>query len=186
VVGHKQSDCAQHPCPDSRGVSGLDGGDAETVYAPFLNGKPWPRFPVVAYVETESNVWVHPLAPKRFPTVTEIHDPDSDSTTTLIHFPDGRQFKTVNAFTNQFVVWPFLSAVYSVDFNGDGKPDFVAVKAGSGWTTGNNAYPSGNANRPKKYPDHKHVTFQSRIVFRAIPIGGNSVSLQIIPECRSN
>ena len=50
-------------------------------FAPFLNGKPWPPFPVVAYRETASNIWVHPLALKQFPTVTEIHDPDSDFTT---------------------------------------------------------------------------------------------------------
>jgi hypothetical protein len=97
-------------------------------YAPFLNGKPWPRFPVVAYVETASNIWVHPLAPKRFATVTEIHEPDSDFTTVLIQFPDGRRFKTYN----EFVLGPYLSAVYCGDFNNDGRPDFVAVKPGSG------------------------------------------------------
>jgi len=97
-------------------------------YSPFLNGKPWPRFPVVAYVESASNIWVHPLAPKQCPTVTESHDPDSDFTTVVIQFPDGRRFKTYN----EFVLGPYLSAVYSGDFNGDGKPDFVAVKPGSG------------------------------------------------------
>jgi len=97
-------------------------------YSPFLNGKPWPRFPVVAYVEKASNIWVHPLAPKRFPTVTEIHEPDSDFTTVVIQFPDGRRFKTYN----EFVLGPYLSAVFSGDFNGDGRPDFLAVKPGSG------------------------------------------------------
>ena len=101
-------------------------------YAPFLSGKPWPRFPVVTYVESASNIWIHPLNPKRFPTVTEVHDPDSDSTTTLIQFPDGRRFESVNTFTNEFMIWPFLSVVHSGDFNGDGKPDFVMVKPGSG------------------------------------------------------
>jgi hypothetical protein len=97
-------------------------------YSPFLNGKPWPRFPVVAFVETASNIWVHPLTPKWFPTVREIHDPDSDFTTVVIQFPDGRRFKTYN----EFVLGPYLSAVYCGNFNRDGKPDFVAVKPGSG------------------------------------------------------
>jgi len=97
-------------------------------YTPFLNGKPWPRFPVVAYVEGASNIWVHPQAPQRFPTVTETHDPDSDFTTAVIQFPDGRRYKTYN----EFVLGPHLSAVHCGDFNADGKPDFVAVKPGSG------------------------------------------------------
>lgn len=97
-------------------------------YVPFLNGKPWPRFPVVAYVEGASNIWVHPSAPKAYPTVTETHEADSDFTTVVIQFPDGRRFKTYN----NPVLGPYLSAVYCADFNGDGKPDFVAVKPGSG------------------------------------------------------
>ena len=97
-------------------------------YSPFLNGKPWPRFPVIAYVEAPSNVWFHPLAPKQYPTVTETHDADADFTTVVIQFPDGRRFKTYN----EFVLGPYLSAVYCGDFNGDGRPDFVAVKPGSG------------------------------------------------------
>lgn len=97
-------------------------------YTPFLNGKPWPRFPAVGFVETASNIWVHPLAPKQYPTVTEVHDPDSDFTTVVLKFPDGRRFKTYN----EFVLGPYLSAVYCGDFNADGKPDFVAVKPGSG------------------------------------------------------
>src|SRR5437016_11911552 len=36
-------------------------------YMPRLNGQPWPRVPVIAYVETKSNIWVHPSAPHRFP-----------------------------------------------------------------------------------------------------------------------
>jgi hypothetical protein len=97
-------------------------------YSPFLNGKPWPRFPVVAYVETASNIWVHPSAPKAYPTVTEIHEADSDFTTVVIQFPDGRRFKTLN----ELVLGPCLAGVYCGDFNGDGRPDFVAVKQGSG------------------------------------------------------
>jgi hypothetical protein len=97
-------------------------------YIPFLNAKPWPRFLVVAYVETVSNIWVHPVTPTRFPTVTETHDKETDFTTVVIQFPDGRRCKTYN----QFVLGPYFSAVYSGDFNADGKPDFVAVKPGSG------------------------------------------------------
>jgi len=97
-------------------------------YSPFLNGKPWPRFPVVAYVERASNIWVHPLGPKAYPTVTEIHEEDADFTTVVIQFPDGRRFKTFN----ELVLGPCLAGVYSGDFNGDGRPDFVAVKPGFG------------------------------------------------------
>lgn len=99
-----------------------------TDYSPYLNDKPWPRFPIVTYREGASNIWVHPSEPKRFPTVTETHDPDSDFTSVVIQFPDGRRFKTYN----EFVLGPYLSAVYCCDLNGDGKPDFVAVKPGSG------------------------------------------------------
>jgi hypothetical protein len=97
-------------------------------YSPFLNGKPWPRFPILEYAERASNVWVHPNSPSRFASVKEVHDANADFTTVVIEFPDGKRFKTYN----EFVLGPFLSAVYSGDFNGDGKPDFVAVKPGSG------------------------------------------------------
>jgi hypothetical protein len=97
-------------------------------YMPYLNAKPWPRFPIVRYVATSSNIWIHPVTPKKFPTVTETHDRDADFTTVVIQFPDGQRYKTYN----QFVLGPYLSAVYSGDFNADGKPDFVAVKPSSG------------------------------------------------------
>jgi hypothetical protein len=97
-------------------------------YKPFLDGHPWPRFPVVAYVETSSNVWVHPSSPKGFPMVTEVHDPSADFTTVAVKCPDGRIFKTYN----ELDLGPCLAAVYSGDFNNDGKPDFVAVKEGTG------------------------------------------------------
>jgi hypothetical protein len=112
-------------------ATGFGASTNETItsdYTPLLNGKPWPRFPIVAYVEAASNIWVHPQAPKQFPTITEIHDPDSDFTTVVVQFPDGSRFKTYNAS----VLGPYLSAVYCGDFNGDGKPDFLAVKPGSG------------------------------------------------------
>ena len=97
-------------------------------YSPFLNGKPWPRFPITAFVESASNIWVHPSAPKAHPTVSEIHEADADFTTVVIRFPDGRIFKTFN----ELVLGPCLAGVYCGDFNGDGRPDFVAVKQGSG------------------------------------------------------
>ena len=97
-------------------------------YAPNLNSKPWPRFPIVTYVEKASNVWVHPAAPGRFPSITEVRDPDADFTTVVIRQPDGTLYKTYN----YAVLGPYLSAVYSGDFNNDGIPDFVAVKPGSG------------------------------------------------------
>ncbi len=112
-------------------VTTLEGATNETMaedYTPYLNGHPWPRFPVTAYVETPSNIWVHPQAPKRFPRVTEIRDPDADFTTVVIALPDGSRYKTYN----NPVLGPFFAAVYSGDFNGDGKPDFVAIKPGGG------------------------------------------------------
>ena len=58
-------------------------------YTPYLNGHSWPRVPVVTYVESTSNLWVHPTAPNKFPTVQEIHDKDSDFTTVVLRFSDG-------------------------------------------------------------------------------------------------
>ena len=113
------------------GATGLGAATNEWItadYSPFLNGKPWPRFPIVAYVEGASNVWFHPSAPKAYPTVTEIHEADADYATVVIKFPDGKIFKTFN----ELVLGPYLSAVYCGDFNSDGRLDFVAVKPGSG------------------------------------------------------
>lgn len=97
-------------------------------YAPYLNGKPWPQIQVIAYVETTSNLWVHPTDPKHFPSMQETFDPDSDFTTVVLRLPDGSVYKTYN----NFVMGPYLSAVYSGDFNHDGKPDFLAVKPSAG------------------------------------------------------
>jgi hypothetical protein len=97
-------------------------------YMPLRNGQPWPRFPVVTYVEKASNVWVHPGSPDRFPSVTEVGAPDSDFTTVVIRQPDGTSYKTYN----QQGMGPYLAAVYSGDFNNDGIPDFVAIKPGTG------------------------------------------------------
>ena len=94
-------------------------------YSPFLNGHEWPRVPLVTYVETQSNIWVHPTNPKAYPSVTErLEDQDADFTTVVLRFPDGRTFKTYN----DFVAGPYLCAVYSGDFNNDGIPDFLIIK----------------------------------------------------------
>ncbi|HSY43576.1 MAG TPA: hypothetical protein VK811_06660 [Candidatus Acidoferrum sp.] len=97
-------------------------------YAPYLNGKPWPRWPVIAYVETTSNIWVHPTDPKHFPTMQEICEPDSDFDTVILRLPDGTIYKTYD----DPVMGPGLEAVYMGDFNSDGKPDFMALKGGGG------------------------------------------------------
>ncbi len=97
-------------------------------YMPFLNSQPWPLFPVVAYVETSSNVWIHPTDPKHFPTIEEVFDTNADFTTVVLRMPDGTVYKTYN----NFVLGPYLSAVYMGDFNQDGVPDFMAIKPGSG------------------------------------------------------
>ena len=97
-------------------------------YLPYLDGRPWPRVPVIAYVETSSNIWVHPSAPKKFPTIQEVGDEESDFTTVVIRLPDGSKLKTYNAP----VLGPYLAAVYCGDFNGDGVLDFMAIKPGSG------------------------------------------------------
>jgi hypothetical protein len=98
-------------------------------YAPYLSGQPWPRWPVVAYVETESNLWIHPTDPKHFPTIQEIQDTDADFTTVILKLPDGTTYKTYN---NSVLGCPGLDSVYMGDFNGDGKPDFMTVKYGGG------------------------------------------------------
>jgi hypothetical protein len=97
-------------------------------YLPYLNARPWPQIPTTKYVETTLNTWVHPTAPKKYPTVQEIADPDADFATVVIRFPDGSVYKTYNAL----VLGPYLSAVYMGDFNNDGIPDFRAVKPGCG------------------------------------------------------
>src|SRR5262245_32281220 len=65
-------------------------------YMPRLNGQPWPRVPVIAYVETKSNVWVHPSDPKHFPAIREIAEDDTDFTTVVMNLPDGSVLKTYN------------------------------------------------------------------------------------------
>ncbi len=108
-------------CVARAGSTGNDGWD----YGPLLNGRPWPRVPITAYIESESNLWVHPYNAKGFATVQErFDDPDADFATVIIKFPDGRAFKTYN----DFVLGPYLSAVYTGDFNNDGIPDFFALK----------------------------------------------------------
>ncbi len=98
-------------------------------FGPFLKGKPWPSVPTVAYVESRSNVWVHPTNPKNHASVQErLEDEAADFATVVLCLPDSRTFKTYNAF----VLGPYLCAVYSGDFNNDGIPDFLAVKPSGG------------------------------------------------------
>jgi hypothetical protein len=97
-------------------------------YMPLHKGHPWPCFAVVSYTEKASNVWVHPTSPDRFPSITEVGEATSDFTTVVIRQPDGTIYKTYN----QQGLGPYLSAVYSGDFNGDNIPDFVAIKPGTG------------------------------------------------------
>ena len=96
-------------------------------YAPVSDGHPWPRVPVVAYVGV-SNVWVHPSSPGKFPTIHLELPSDADYGTVVLHFPDGGTLKTYCDAAPS----PFREEVYSGDFNGDGKPDFLVVKPGSG------------------------------------------------------
>lgn len=95
-------------------------------YVPSLHGQPWPSLPTVRYVEidTNLNIWGHPAFPKKFPTMQEVHDPDADFATVVVRLPNGEVYKTYN----DFVLGPYLAAVYSGDFNGDGVPDFFAIK----------------------------------------------------------
>jgi len=97
-------------------------------YVPFLDGQPWPRVPVTIFVETGSNIWVHPSDPKHFPSVQETHEADADFTTVVIRFPTGTVYKTYNSPG----MGPYLSAVYMGDFNNDGISDFMAIKPGGG------------------------------------------------------
>ena len=103
-------------------------GDFIADYLPYLNGKPWPQFPITAYVKNKDDKWVHPSEPNNFPTVEEYHEGNSDFTVVALRLPDGRVFKTYNAL----VLGPYLAEVYYGDLNNDGIPDFIAIKPGSG------------------------------------------------------
>jgi len=104
-------------------------GDFMENYLPYLNGKPWPKFKVLKYIDNGQGVWVHPSDPKNFPTLEERHtDDNNDFATVVLRLHDGRSFKTYN----DLVLGPYLAEVYSGDFNNDGIPDFVAIKPGSG------------------------------------------------------
>ena len=69
-----------------------------------------------------------PHRPKHFPTIEEICEPNSDFATVILRLPDGTSYKTYNEITpvSEF------SEVYLGDFNGDGKPDLMAVKYSGG------------------------------------------------------
>ncbi len=97
-------------------------------YMPYLKGLPWPTVPLIEYVRTDSNIWVHPSAPQTYPTVQEVVEDGADFATLIIRHPDGTTYRTYNAL----VLGAYLCAVYSGDFNRDGLPDFLAVKPGTG------------------------------------------------------
>jgi len=103
-------------------------GDRIASYAPYLNGKHWPRFPVVTYKEGNSNAWASPTSSQSFATIQFVSDSDADFSTVILRNPDGRTFKT---YCDSGLT-PFPTEVYSGDFNGDGVPDFMLVKPGSG------------------------------------------------------
>ena len=83
---------------------------------------------MISYIEGKSNIWVHPFSPQKFPTFTEYLETDADFATLVLKFPDGRTYKSYNAL----FLGPYLSEVYSGDFNNDGMPDFMAIKPGTG------------------------------------------------------
>ncbi|MGO8836430.1 MAG: hypothetical protein ACLP7I_08420 [Limisphaerales bacterium] len=96
-------------------------------YAPLLDGHAWPRLAVLAYTNV-AGVWVHSTKPQDFPKVKLDSIKDADFTIITLQCPDGRTFKSYcDAALSAFAV-----EVYSGDFNGDGIPDFLMVKPGSG------------------------------------------------------
>src|SRR5437016_3611942 len=108
-------------------VKGQCFGSFLSDYAPLRDGRPWPRLPLVMYTSA-SNIWVHPTSPLSSPTVELRYDDDSDFASLLLRFPDGRVFKTYCDAAPS----PFQEEVYSGDLNGDGIPDVVMIKPGSG------------------------------------------------------
>ncbi len=99
-------------------------------YVPYQRGQPWPSVPLIRYVEidTNLNIWGHPTLQTKFPTMQEVHDADTDFATVILRLPNGQIYKTYN----EIVTGPYLAAVYSGDFNGDGVPDFFAIKPTTG------------------------------------------------------
>lgn len=102
-------------------------GDFMSRYVPHLNGRPYPNLPVASYVNV-SNIWEHPSQPNKMAKVELRATTNSDITHVILRFPDGRMFTT--QCDNGFGVWG--EEVYSGDFNGDGLPDFMAIKGGTG------------------------------------------------------
>jgi len=96
-------------------------------YGPDRNDRPWPRVPLITY-RSVSNLWVHPTNPRNSPTVELRYADDADFSQLILRFPDSRVLKTYCDAAPS----PFAEEVYSGDLNGDGIPDFVMVKPGSG------------------------------------------------------
>ena len=124
-------------------------GDRVADYAPYLNGQPWPKLPVVTYNESKSNIWAHPTSGQSSPTIRIDQDSEADFSTIILRCSNGRVFKTYCDSAPS----PFSVEVYSGDFNNDGVPDFMLVKPGSGcglaaeYSTGVFAFSEGDTYR---------------------------------------
>jgi hypothetical protein len=108
-------------------VSAQSFGSFLSGYAPMVDGHPWPQVPILTYTNV-SGFWVHPTKHRNLPSVRLEFAEDSHFTTVTVRCPDGRTFKSYS----DAVPSPFAEEVYSGDFNGDGIPDFLMVKPGSG------------------------------------------------------
>jgi len=64
-------------------------GDFMDDYLPYLDGKSWPRFPVIAYTQDNGGTWIHPSDPKQYPGIDEYHEEDSDFSIVRLRLPDG-------------------------------------------------------------------------------------------------
>src|SRR5262245_9231753 len=102
-------------------------GSFLSYYAPTLGSNAWPQLSVVSYTNI-AGAWVHPTKPKAFPTMKLEFAEDADFATVSLKCPDGRVYKTYCDTAPS----PFAGEVYSGDFNGDGVPDYLMVKPGSG------------------------------------------------------
>ncbi len=99
-------------------------GDYIAGYHPYLNGKPYSKIPVVAYVRQNEGKWVHPTEQTKHPTVELTVEKDSDFAVFVLKLPDGRIFKT----HSPLILGPDIEELYYGDFNNDGTGDFMGIK----------------------------------------------------------